>query len=100
MSLIVYSNTGYHSDTIMSIVLHIAMPITPSWSSLSIRQYCNILRKNIKTLFQKISAAEPSSYKIEQTDLIGLRQLAEKVQGIHQLHNRLGHLGTLSEIIL
>ena len=32
MSLIVYSNTGYLSDTIMSIVLHIAMPITPSWS--------------------------------------------------------------------
>ena len=43
---------------------------------------------------------EPSSHKIKQTDLVGLRQLAQKVQGIHQFHDRLGNLGPLPEIVL
>lgn len=41
-----------------------------------------------------------SSLEVKQAQLVGLRQIPQQVQGIHQVHHGLGHLGTLPEIIL
>ena len=38
--------------------------------------------------------------KIKQADLVGLRQVPQQVQGIHQIHHGLGNLRPLPEIIL
>ena len=39
-------------------------------------------------------------YKVKQTDLIGLRQISQQIQAVHQIHDRFGHLGTGAEIVL
>lgn len=39
-------------------------------------------------------------HKVEQAYLVGLRQLSEQVQTVHQFDNGAAHLGSLLEIVL